>query len=119
MAQVTITNNTAGDFILPAPFSYTLHRGTTKTFNGISLDAMSVNWWGNGATSLAAALLKGSISVTVADDPTVPNAIEPQNRQMNAGASADYVAGGKTVNNKGIIPSARLKIATNPTNLDT
>lgn len=70
MSKLTITNNTQSKYLVPSPVSKNLNRGETKSFTGISLNAV------NQSKAFLTAMLRGSITVVVSDDPTVPNVVE-------------------------------------------
>lgn len=70
MAKLTVTNNTASKYLVPSPVSKNLNRGETKSFTGISLNAV------NQSKAFLTAMLHGSITVVVSEDPNVPNSIE-------------------------------------------
>lgn len=86
MAKVTIRNNTASRYVVPAPIGKPLDAGQTKSFTGISVGAM------NQSKAFTTALIHGSITVVVSDDPTVPNSIEPQflARDLMASRGANF-----------------------------
>jgi hypothetical protein len=108
MAKVTVTNNTGSRYVVPAPIGKSLNPGQTKAFVGVSVGAM------NQSKAFTTAMLHGSITVVVSDDPTVPNSIEPQflARDLLASRGANFRTDEFTNPVAAVVNAIKLSIAT-------
>jgi hypothetical protein len=96
-----VISTSLAEVALPLPFGGSVKSGHPRTFSK-SADVVEAS------VSFRALVNEGHVSVTVTEDVLVPDSLEvvPTNTA-------------KVMNNKGIVPSARLHVATNPSDTNT